>query len=68
MKEVTKEEFYGIINTKKLDVCVSVAGNYPFTNYFKFRHGTLFGVIKPTEIDPKKYPYPWYKYRYYINV
>ena len=66
MKEVTKEEFYRIIDTKKLDVCVSVSGNYPFTNYFKFRNGSIFGVIKPTEINPEKYPYPWYKEQYFI--
>lgn len=66
MKEVAKEEFYNIISSKKLDVCVYPAGNYPFTVYFKFRDGSIFGVEKPTEIDLRKYPYPWYKEQYFI--
>lgn len=44
MKEVTKEEFFRIIDTEKLDVCISVAGNYPFTDYFEFRNGAMITV------------------------
>ena len=43
-KKVTKDEFYGIIREKELDVVVSVYGDRdPFVNYFKFRDGRVFG-------------------------
>ena len=55
MKEITKEEFYGIIREKKLNVYVSVIEEHkPFTTLFKFPNGTEFG--RCVEIG-EKYPY-----------
>lgn len=50
MKEVTKDEFFGIINEGKLDVLVRPETKepghwYPHTTEFKFRDGTVFGKI-----------------------
>ena len=68
MEQVTKEQFYAEIREKKLDVCPHAVGDYPFTSEFKFRNGALWGIVKRTERDPKKYPrYPWYEERYFIN-
>lgn len=68
MQEVTKEQFYAEIREKRLDVCYSPKGDYPFFGEFRFRNGVLWGVVKPTERNPKKYPnYPWYEERYFIN-
>ena len=68
MEQVTKEQFYAEIRAKKLDLCVNSIGIYPFIKNFKFRNGVLWGVVKPTERDPKKYPnYPWYEEQYFIN-
>lgn len=68
MKEVTKEEFYGIIEKEKLDVCPKPIGQKsPFTVIFKFRNGEVWGKIVPSEVDSEKYPkYPWYVNHYYI--
>lgn len=46
MKEVTKDEFFGIINEGKLDVLVRPETKepghwYPHTTEFKFRDGTV---------------------------
>lgn len=51
MKEVTKEEFYNIMNP--LDVCVSVEDvyAYPYTTLFKMRNGKLMGKVKSTDKD-----------------
>lgn len=68
MERVTKEQFYAEIREKHLDVCPRAIGNYPFTSEFKFRNGMLWGIVKRTKLDPKKYPrYPWYEEEYYIN-
>jgi hypothetical protein len=61
MKEVTKDEFYGIINESKLDVLVRPETNepghwYPHTTEFKFRNGTLFGKVVEEYPDGKRYP------------
>jgi len=45
MKEVTKDEFYQQISDKKLDLCISCVGNWPYTNEFRFRNGNLWGKI-----------------------
>lgn len=50
MKEVTKDEFFGIINEGKLDVLVRPETKepghwYPHTTEFKFRDGTVFGKV-----------------------
>lgn len=67
MKEVTKDEFYGIIEKEGLDLVVSCIGGHPFTTEFKFRNGQVWGKIVPSERDHKKYPkYPWYVEHYYI--
>lgn len=68
MQEVTKEQFYTEIREKRLDVCYSPKGNYPFGGEFKFKNGVQWGIVKATERDPKKYPnYPFYEVKYYIN-
>lgn len=68
MEQVTKEQFYAEIREKELDVCPRAIGDYPYTSEFRFRNGGLWGIVKPTERDPKKYPrYPWYEEEYYIN-
>ena len=69
MEKVTKEKFYAEIREKKLDLCVYPIGDkYPYITNFKFRDGVLWGVVKPTERDSKKYPnYPWYEEEYFIN-
>lgn len=51
MKEITKDEFYKIINDNRLDVVV-----YPHTTEFKFRNGTLFGKVVEEYHDGKRYP------------
>jgi len=67
MKEVTKDEFYGIIKKEKLDVVVNCVGQHPFTNEFKFRNGKVWGKIVPSEEDHEKCPkYPFYVEHYYI--
>lgn len=68
MKEVTKEEFYGIIKKEKLDLVYEPIGmKSPFTGIFKFRNEEVWGKIVPSEVDSKKYPkYPWYIEHYYI--
>lgn len=50
MKEVTKDEFFGIINEGKLDVLVRPETKepghwYPHTTEFKFRDGTVFVIV-----------------------
>ena len=68
MEQVTKEQFYAEIREKNLDVCPRAIGDYPYTSEFRFRNGELWGIVKPTERDPKKYPrYPWYEEHYFIN-
>lgn len=68
MQEVTKEQFYAEIREKGLDVCPRATGYYPYTSEFRFRNGVLWGIVKATERDPKKYPnYPFYEEKYYIN-
>lgn len=68
MEKVTKEHFFAEIREKKLDVCPRPIGKYPFTSEFRFRNGVVWGIVKPTERDPKKYPdYPWYEVEYFIN-
>lgn len=48
LQKVSKEEFYGVIYDRKLDVCVSVLrGPHPYTCQFKFRDGRLFGESRP---------------------
>lgn len=71
MKEVTKDEFYKVIKDNGLDVCVSVRGDYPYTNDFIFRNGSLFGRVEPiiknrNECDYKKY-HNGFGERYLIN-
>ena len=53
MKEVTKDEFFGIINEGKLDVLE-----------FKFRDGTVFGKVVEDFHDGEHYPVVE---KYYIN-
>lgn len=68
MEQVTKEQFYAEIREKKLDVCPRAIGDHPYTSEYRFRNGVLWGIVKPTERDPKKYPhYPWYEEQYFIN-
>ena len=67
MEQVTKEQFYAEIREKGLDLVYTPIGDYPYYGEFKFRNGALWGVVKPTEIDPARYSYPWYEERYFIN-
>ena len=67
MKEVTEKEFYGRIKKERLDLVVSIEGNYPYTEIFRFRDRSIWGKMVPSEVDSKKYPeYPWYVEHYYI--
>ncbi len=67
MREVTEKEFFKEIEEKKLDVCPNPIGETsPYTSEFKFHSGKLWGKIVPSEVDKKKYPYPWYINHYYI--
>lgn len=44
MKEVTKDEFYNIIYTQKLDIVATFENDrFPYTQIHKFRNGKLFG-------------------------
>lgn len=59
MKEITKDEFYKIINDNRLDVVVYPKTNepgywYPHTTEFKFRNGTLFGKVVEEYHDGKR--------------
>lgn len=68
MQEVTKEQFYAEIREKGLNVCYSPKGDFPFSGEFRFNNGVLWGTVKATERDPKRYPnYPFYEKKYYIN-
>ena len=69
MKEVTKDEFYKIINDNRLDVVVYPKTNepghwYPHTTEFKFRNGTLFGKVVEEYHDGEHHPVVE---KYYIN-
>lgn len=69
MKEVTKDEFFGIINEGKLDVLVRPETKepghwYPHTTEFKFRDGTVFGKVVEDFHDGEHYPGVE---KYYIN-
>lgn len=69
MKEVTKDEFFGIINEGKLDVLVRPETKepghwYPHTTEFKFRDGTVFGKVVEDFHDGEHYPVVE---KYYIN-
>lgn len=63
MTELTKEQFFTEIREKKLDLVVSVIGNYPYTDEFKFRDGRIWGKIINTP-DPEK-NYPFYTAQYF---
>ena len=66
MVEVTKEEFYRAIGP--LNATPTPVGTYPYTNEFRlFYSRRLVGKIVPSEVDPKKYPYPWFINHYYIT-
>ena len=52
MREVTKDEFYGIIMTKKLNVHPKIEGHYPYTSRFLFPSGKEFGRIEPVIKKP----------------
>ncbi len=45
-REVTKEEFYGEIFKRKLDVVIDIKGRYPYTSFFKDRKNNfeIFGI------------------------
>lgn len=70
MKEVTKDEFFGIINEGKLDVLVRPETKepghwYPHTTEFKFRDGTVFGKVVEDFHDGEHYPVVE---KYYISA
>lgn len=48
MKTITRDEFFQQIDDKKLDLCVSCVGNWPYTSEFRFRNGQLWGKIVTT--------------------
>lgn len=64
MTELTKEQFFTEIREKKLDLVVSVIGNYPYTDEFKFRDGSIWGKIINTP-DPERKNYPFYTTQYF---
>lgn len=63
VKEVTRDQFYGLIEKLRMDVCINVIGNFPYTNEFKFRHGGLMGKVVDY-LENEVYPL---KNRYYIT-
>lgn len=68
-KEVTKEEFYEVINSKKLDVCVHVDSltPFPYTTNFKFRNDVMWGKVVDAFKDGVKNKYPIVS-TYYIKL
>lgn len=64
MKEVTKDEFFKIINEKKLNVHPYPVGEYPYTEYFNFPDNTTLGIVRPVrELNS----YPYFVRHYYIS-
>jgi hypothetical protein len=64
MTEVTKEQFFTEIREKKLDLIVTVTGNYPYTDEFKYRDGRIWGKIVNTP-DLERKSYPFYTTQYF---
>lgn len=64
MTELTKEQFFTEIREKKLDLVVSVVGNYPYTDEFKFRDGRIWGKIINTP-DTQRKNYTFYTTQYF---
>lgn len=70
MKQVTKKEFYGIIDAEKLDVHPHpdyITENRDFTDSWEFKDRRIFGKTVSTQIDENGNRFYPPITKYYLN-